>query len=310
MCRGTGTGTAEGSADRPDTMGNSRPGCPIRPCSRVTSLLISTTARSAGPHTAGQHSVSASREFVLAPANSAATSRATVSRTSAPPSAELSGARGRTSPAHPWRVPGRPTPRHRGVRGGDHIDPVAGAQQPHRLHIRDPHRSRDRPHLLHVRLSARAARAAASERSSAPAAAPGPPAPDAANAAAVTASPAAMARLRRSSALRSRCPPPRTRSGSNAGTPQGAGAAATGAGTGTGGKGGGSEGRLIRAREDGIDDEDRAEAEVDEECEEEREDERDMATTTCREEFLLATPHDPRPARNPAEACGQLPECE
>ncbi|GGK12379.1 hypothetical protein GCM10011583_50560 [Streptomyces camponoticapitis] len=111
-----------------------------------------------------------------------------------------------------------------------------------------------------------------------------------------------MARLRRSSALRSRCPPPRTRSGSNAGTPQGAGAAATG-----GGKRGGSEGRLIREREDGIEDEDKAEAEVDEECEEEREDERDMATTTCREEFLLATPHDPRPAGIPPKPVDNYP---
>lgn len=133
-----------------------------------------------------------------------------------------------------------------------------------------------------------------------PTPAPSPPSPVAASAAAVRASPAARARRCRHNARRSRCPlPPRTRRGSNAGTPQDGGADDEDDGDG----------------EDAGDDE--KDGEADEEDDEEEDDgmgaeDANMVDTTCCEDSWGVS--DEHPSRStvreiPAEACGQPRSC-
>jgi hypothetical protein len=121
---------------------------------------------------------------------------------------------------------------------------------------------------------ARRSRSGAAANASAPGPS-APRAPEAASAAAVSARPAASARRRRRIARRSRCAPPRTRSGANDGTPSGSGAGEAGR---DGGGGGGGR--------------------------------NDMTRTTCREEWTWSD-HASRstPRTHRAEACGRPPPC-
>ena len=106
----------------------------------------------------------------------------------------------------------------RGLLGGDHVDPVAGTQQPHRRRVRDPHR---RGHHLDGGAAARATGSADAGDPWPVRLSRGPRAPVAASAAAVTASPAASGSPAGARASRrSRCAPPRTRSGAKCGTSQ------------------------------------------------------------------------------------------